>query len=254
MDHQISTGTNCHEPVRAALRARRSIRAFRDTAVSPEIIDDLLSAALEAPSWGNTQPYRVAIATGDLARSIADDYTALFEQVSRFQRASITGKIAMLLKGGFKPDGDYKTLMTYPAELDSRYKATGKGLYGALGIERNDKAARQAQMAKNFSFFGAPCALFVFCESSLGPYGPLDTGAFLQSLALAAEERGLGTCMQGALATWASPVRSRFDVPEGYKLVCGVSLGYPADDPVNRFAPKRRSLGELKLSRKTEHE
>lgn len=248
MDDLGKTANNHPGPVREALRQRRSIRAFKDTAVSNELIDDLLRAALDAPSWGNTQPYRVAVATGDLAKEIAADYTQLFETVSRFQRASALGKVGMLLKGGFKPDGDYKTLMTYPAELDSRYKATGKGLYGALGIERSDKAARHAQMAKNFSFFGAPCALFVFCESSLGPYGPLDTGAFLQSLALAAEERGLGTCMQGALATWAGPVRARFDVPEGYKLVCGVSLGYAADEPINKFAPARRPLDELKLT------
>ncbi len=250
MDDQSINANNRPGPVRAALKARRSIRAFRDTAVSPAVIDDLLSAALDAPSWGNTQPYRVAVATDGLAREIATDYSALFEQVSRFQRASLPAKLAMLLKGGFKPDGDYETQMTYPAELDSRYKATGKGLYGVLGIERSDTQARHAQMAKNFNFFGAPCALFVFCESSIGPYGPLDTGIFLQSLALAAEERGLGTCMQGALATWAGPVRSRFDVPEGYKLVCGVSLGYPADEPVNRFAPDRRSLDDLKLDPK----
>ena len=105
-------------------------------------------------------------------------------------------------------------------------------------------------MARNFSFFDAPTALFVFCESSLGAYSALDTGIFLQSLALAAEERGLGTCMQAALATWAGPVKARFDIPENYKLICGVSVGYKADHKVNSFAPKRRPLDELLLKPK----
>ncbi len=100
-------------------------------------------------------------------------------------------------------------------------------------------------MGKNFSFFGAPTVLFVFCSADLGAYAALDTGAFIQSLSLAAHARGLGTCAQAALATWAGPVKRRFDIPPGYKLICGVSLGYPSDDPVNAYAPTRRTLGEL---------
>lgn len=231
--------------VGTALRERRSIRAFEQTPVPEDMLEDILASALNAPSWGNVQPYRVAIATGGTAKIISTELLEKFETANAFRKASLLQKLSMLVKGGFRPDGDFNTIMTYPKELGDRYRETGMGLYGVLGIKRSDRQARHEQMARNFQFFDAPTVLFVFSESSLGAYGPLDTGAFIQSLALAAHEKGLGTCIQAALATWASPVRAHFDVPENYKLICGISIGYPTDDKVNSFAPVRRSLQEL---------
>ena len=238
------------DSVSTALKNRRSIRDFADIPVDPGLLDLILTDALNAPSWGNIQPYRVAVAMGPLKDAISADLMDLFNRAMAFKAASPFGKLKMLLSGAPKPDGDYNTSMTYTEELGARYRDTGLGLYRTIGIEKNDKAGRMLQMGKNFSFFGAPCVLFVFCADSLGPYGPLDTGAFIQSLALAAHERGLGTCMQAALATWAGPVRSRFEVPAGYNLICGISLGYASGAPVNAFAPVRRPLNELKLTAK----
>jgi hypothetical protein len=34
----------------------------------------------------------------------------------------------------------------------------------------------------------------------------------VQSLLLAAQEQGVDTCVQGSVATWASPLRKHFDV------------------------------------------
>jgi len=65
-----------------------------------------------------------------------------------------------------------------------------------------------------------------------------------------AQARGLATCAQGALATWAGPPRRAFVVPGQYKLICGVSIGYATDHPVNAFNPGRAPVGELLLERR----
>ena len=31
---------------------------------------------------------------------------------------------------------------------------------------------------------------------------------------------------------WAGPVRAEFDVPDHYRLVCGISVGYASDHPL----------------------
>ncbi|MEH6584040.1 MAG: nitroreductase family protein [Halioglobus sp.] len=90
-----------------------------------------------------------------------------------------------------------------------------------------------------------------FCEDSLGPYGPLDTGIFVQSVLLAAQERGVNTCVQGSVATWASPLRKNFEIPSGYKLICGISMGYGQQVTVNDYQPARRELAELLLPLKS---
>ena len=112
-------------------------------------------------------------------------------------------KLAALVTRKGLPDGDFKVHFEYPADLISRRRATGFGLYKLLGIDRNDLAARNAQMRKNFTFFGAPTAIFIFVHRDLHEYAVLAAGIFLQSLMLSAEARGLATCAQGALATYA---------------------------------------------------
>jgi nitroreductase len=227
------------------LATRRSIRAFQPRAVAPELIEQILADATHAPSWGNTQPYMVAIATGPVLKDIGDALSRRFMKVRRIQSLPRALQPLAALAGGVRPDGDYNTLIKYPPDLKARYRKTGFGLYAALGIGREDRARRTAQMARNFRSFDAPVVLFVFAHGALGAYGVADTGAFLQSLALSAHDRGLGTCIQGALATWAAPVRKHFVVPRPYRLLCGVALGYPADDPVNRYRPERLPVSEL---------
>jgi nitroreductase len=49
----------------AALKSRQSIRAFSDKAVSQELIDESLCAAIESPSSSRTQPYKITVASGE---------------------------------------------------------------------------------------------------------------------------------------------------------------------------------------------
>lgn len=228
------------------LHRRNSVRAFRSRPVPRAQIEELLEEALYSPSWSNTQPYRVAVATGDTVAALGRELSGKYRRASALQSAPWWRKPLMAM-GGVLPDGDFRAPMKYPPELQARRVATGKGLYQTLGIAREDHAARDAQMARNFVFFDAPAALFVFVHRKLGAYSVLDAGIFLQSLMLAATDRGLGSCAQGALALWRAPVERHFDIPADYQLLCGVSLGYPADEPVNRFRPERRGLEELAL-------
>ncbi|PKM23220.1 MAG: nitrobenzoate reductase [Gammaproteobacteria bacterium HGW-Gammaproteobacteria-14] len=229
------------------LTSRRSIRAFADTPVPDAVLERLLGRALESPSWSNTQPYKVAVAQGAVLDALKSELSRRFSAVSTLQRGSLASKVLATLRGGVLPDGDYKPILRYPEDLQPRRLATGVGLYKLLGIPRDDHVARDAQMARNFRFFDAPTALFVFVHEGLGVYSALDAGIFLQSLMLAATDEGLGSCAQGALALWRSPVEAHFDIPRHYKLLCGVSLGYPLAVPVNGFRPERREVAEILL-------
>ena len=232
---------------RETIATRRSIRAFRPDPVAPELVEQVIREATDAPSWGNTQPYRLAIARGSLLDAIGAELEQRFMKLRTVRNLPKPLRPLGALLSSARPDGDFNTLINYPPELAARYRETGFGLYATLGIRRDDYAARDAQMAKNFRGFGAPVVIFVFMHGALGVYGAADTGAFVQSLALAAHDRGLGTCIQGAMATWVGPIRQRFEVPKTYKLLCGVALGYPADDPVNTYRPERLPVRDLLL-------
>ena len=224
---------------------RHSVRAFTDQPVSDELLNELLATATSAPSWSNTQPYQIAVAKGAVLEDLRERLPPMFDDLVSLARGSKFKQLkAMVTKDGV-PDGDFRPITDYPKDLQPRRNATGQQLYELLGIERGDKMGRHLQMRENFRFFNAPVALFIFVHEGLNVYSPLDAGIFLQSLMLAATDAGLGNCAQGALAIWRSPLEKHFNIPENYKLLCGLSLGYEADETINRFKPQRQPLQAL---------
>lgn len=232
------------------IRARHSVRAFTDQPVSDDQLQALLNLAATAPSWSNTQPYQIAIARGKVLESLRQELPLRFDKLAELQKASMVKKaLAWFRKDGI-PDGDFRPVVDYPEDLQPRRVATGRGLYELLDIGRQDKQARHEQMRDNFRFFNAPVAIFVFIHEGLGVYSALDAGIFLQNLMLAATDAGLGTCAQGALGLWRSPLEQHFQLPDNYKLLCGLSLGYEADNRINQFRPDRQPLSELLIKEK----
>lgn len=211
-----------------ALHARSSIRAFRPDPVPDATLHRVLTAALASPSWANTQPYLLALATGPRCDALRGDLLAATEREV--------------------PNGDHPLLFDYPSPLRERRRATGFGLYAALGIGRDDRDKREAMYRRNFAFFDAPAVAFLFAHEALGAYSVLDAGVFLQSLLLAATAEGLGSCAQASLASYPHVVRRHFEVPDGYRLLCGISLGWPAEAPENRFRPDRMAVEELLIA------
>jgi nitroreductase len=232
----------------ATIRARRSTRSFKPDPIPAEVLSAILADADWSPSWSNTQPYRLAIASGKIRDEISKDLCARFDHAMLGQRAGLLGKLKLLMTQGALPDGDFKTNLEYPQDLQASRNATGRGLYETLGIERGDHASRHCQMRRNFEFFGAPTAIFVFVHGGLKEFSVLDAGIFIQTLMLSAQARGLATCAQGALATWRTPVEAHFDIPKQYKLLCGISIGYADAQQVNQFNPGRVATAERLLA------
>ncbi len=234
----------------ALLGQRRSVRDFRPDPIPAELLEEVLSDSLRAPSWSNTQPYWLAVASGDRRDALSEELCQRFDAATRARDGGLLAKARILLTRRGLPDGDFTVPTTYPADLQPRRQAVGRALYETLGIAREDGPARDRQLRRNFEFFGAPTAIFVFVHAGLREYSVLDAGVMLQTLMLSASARGLGTCAQGALAHWAGPVREEFEVPEAARLLCGVAIGYPSDHPVNDLTTTRAPLAEIMLQRR----
>lgn len=233
------------------LNNRRSIRAFSDQAIPQDILDEILLEALESPSSSNTQPYKIALATGDTCKELGQVLLKKYYSINKIQRKPLPLKLLSALTNKDMPDGDFKPILgKYPGIFQKRRMETGRGLYEILDIKRGDAKARDEQMARNFTFFDAPAAVFVFVHPGMTFTAFVDAGIMMQSLMLSATNKGLGTCAQGALGMWRSPLEDHFDIPKGYKLVCGLALGYPSDAVVNGYRPKKLGLDELLIPKK----
>ncbi|MEJ5330498.1 MAG: nitroreductase [Desulfobaccales bacterium] len=211
--------------VRDALTTRRSIRAFLSTPVPREVILAILEAARWSPSWGNTQPWELAVVGGETWRRLAE---ALVERFAR--------KVP--------PTPDVPMPETFPDEYRARYMACAAGLFGSMGIAREDKERRWAHLIHMTRAYGAPVVIFVLFRGDLPvPYTMFDLGAITHAIALAAHAQGLGTCIEAQLAHYPDLVREHLNLDPTHRLVVGIALGYPDPAaPANAFRTTREPL------------
>jgi len=229
------------------LASRRSTRDFLSTPVPQEILEQILKDSLTAPSWSNTRPFKVAAASGDIRDRISSEFLSRWGVLSKILRKGILNKLRIVYSRYGLPTSNRSIAKPYPAELKPRAERVGREMYEFFGVARGDRSARDQQWAKNYSFFGAPVELFIYVHKSLHIYAASDAGLMMQNLILSAHAHGLGTCAQGAVAIWDDVVRKEFDVPKGYRLLCGISLGYPSESSINDFRANRLEVEELTL-------
>lgn len=211
--------------VKQALSNRKSTRAFLDKNVNSDIVRGILDAARHAPSGANTQPWQVAIVTGNVKQQLQQ-------------------RIEQQYRAGIRSHMDYEY---YPTEWKQPYKgrrfATGMQLYQTLGINKEDKQRRADQWAANYRAFDAPVMLFFFMDAGLQTGSFMDYGMFIQSVMLAAVEEGLATCPQAALAEYPDIVKDALGYPNDSILLCGMSLGYEdTHAPVNSYRTPREEV------------
>ncbi len=212
-----------------AVTSRISIRSFTDEPVSEDELRAVLDIARWSPSGGNTQPWHV--------------YALRDEAMTAF-RAKLADDVAA------NPVGDATEFPMYPREIKEPYRSRrfkcGEDLYATIGIERSDKEARFAQLAKNYEFFGAPAAFFFAIDRQMGPGQWAHLGMFMQTIALVAEEHGLGTCMQEFWMLRHTTVRSFFGIPDDLQVYCGMAIGHPdRSHPINTLRTDRAAVDEF---------
>ena len=227
------------------LASRRSTRDFLPTEVPQEIIDQILTDALTAPSWSNTRPFKIAVATGDVRDRISGEFLSRWTVLSRIMRKGLKNKLRLIYSRYGLPTSNRMIVKPYVAELRPRAQRVGKELYELFGVKRGDRDARDQQWGKNYSFFGAPVEMFIYIHKSLHVYAASDAGLMMENLMLSAHGHGLGTCAQGAVNIWDDVVRKEFQIPKDYRLLCGMAIGYPSDSPVNSFKAHRIGREEV---------
>lgn len=222
---QAKLESGASRSVSDAIDTRVSVRAFLDTPVPEALLREIVEKASRAASGGNLQPWRLYVLSGAARDRLVD---------------------AVAEKRKTKPlDGlEYDI---YPRELTKPYTtrrgAVAAGMYELVGIARDDAAAREAQMAKNFEFFGAPVGMILCIDKQMGPPQFCDLGLFLGNLMLLAREAGLHSCPQEAWSVWGQTIREVVGVPDHELVFCGLSLGYPDPDaPINALRTDRAAL------------
>jgi nitroreductase len=187
------------------LRARRSVRRFRDEPVDRGAILRLIEAAVAAPSASNKQPWRFLVV--ESKERIARMAAAVREATAR-----IASHVPEPSQPSFRAYGDYFTRFEdAPAVVVPIHRGSSvlsNLVDGSLAPEDRDAIA--------------------WMERDSGLVG---TSLALENLLLMAHAMGLGASgMTGPLV--AEPaLRGILEVPDGWGIVALVPVGHPAEEP-----------------------
>jgi nitroreductase len=209
-----------------ALRARRTVRAFLDRPVPRETLEAILADALHTPSWANTQPWEIFVAGGEV-----------------FERIRNASQRRTLEKMPSNPDVAFPGAWT--ADCRARTKDLTAGRARVQGTSPDDPGFHHDFLMANRCFFGAPCAVYLCMDQTLGEWSMFDLGAMCQSIVLAAQDHGVDSAIAINLVVYPDLVREELGIPRDLLIVIGVALGYPdPQGPEDAFRSARRPLSD----------
>ena len=207
-----------------AIENRKSIRQFKPDPLSRVMVQEILQAALRAPSAINTQPWECWVVGGKTLQQLSRE---LFAEGTKETPSRADFRLTEIWKDTYL----------------NRMRQNGKGLFGLLGIDRQDREKRKAFSLSMYKFFDAPQVIFLCLDSSLGDYSLFDCGCFALNICLLATSKGLGTCIQHSGVHYPDIIRKYVPIPAEKKILVAISIGYPDEQAVvNRFRSTRETL------------
>ena len=210
------------------IRSRRSIRGFLDKPVPRALIAEILELAMRAPSSINTQPWHFHVVAGAV--------------LDRIRAGNVERNLA-----GVPHSREFRFHREYEGVHRERQVEIAKQLFGAMGIARDDRQARQDWVLRGFRQFDAPASIIVTYDRALygGDIPPFDCGGVVNCLVNAAWSRGLG-CVINSQGIMQSPVvRAEAKIPEDEVIQTCVAIGWPDERfPANAVVSRRKPLSE----------
>ena len=210
------------------IQTRRSIRGFLDKPVPKALIREILSLAMRAPTSYNTQPWNFYVVTG--------------AALDRIRAGNVERNLA-----GIPHSREFRVGPDYAGVHRERQIGVAKQLFGAMGIERDDKERRQEWVLRGFRQFDAPVSIVVTYDRSIhgSDVAPFDCGGVVNCLVNAAWARGLG-CVINSQGIMQSPVvRAEAGIADDQVIQTCVAMGWPDDSfPANAVVSLRKPVDE----------
>jgi len=211
----------------SCLKNRKSIRGFMPEPVPRNLLEEVFELARWSPSYKNSQPWEVIVLSGEKKEALSREMIRLFEE-------GAPNSPDLAAPKGWPPKEEANINQLYK----SRREATGVDLLDPKIVNKSKKA--------NFSFYGAPHAVYLFQDNSLSQWSLFDLGLFAQTLMLAAHAKGLGTVPQAFATDYAKEIKEFLGIPATKRLVLGLSLGYPdLESSVNKLRTDRMDVGKF---------
>lgn len=202
-------------------RSRRSTRHFTEKSVTKEILRDLITFGITAPSGSNCQLWEFAV-MGNRASVVefGAQFAAFFRKLHRLVRNPVIRWASPLFAG--------MTLIRYYRD---RYATVERGL-------------DEVKKGKDLLFWGAPAVIII--HSSMDGSLPVEDGQYAAyNITLLAHAMGLGTCFIGYASETMNRVgkiKRSCGIPDKNRVHAVLAVGYPAESFYKQALRKHYSL------------
>ncbi|MEY2883693.1 MAG: hypothetical protein RL490_1417 [Pseudomonadota bacterium] len=210
------------------IMGRRSIRGYKPDPVPMELIKEILTLAMRAPSSMNTQPWNFTVLTG--------------EPLDRIRQGNTERNVA-----GVPHSREFRTGNAFAGVHRDRQIGVAKQLFSAMGIARDDAAMRLDWVLRGFRQFDAPVCVIITYDKVLDGSDdtPFDCGAVATALVNAAWSRGLGAVINSQGIMQSPVVREHAGIADDQIIMKSIAIGWPDDSfPANAVVSERKSVEE----------
>lgn len=203
------------------LQTRHSAHEFSDRPIDLTVLKEIIVQAQLAPSWEDTQPWKVYLATGQTANQIRQSHLDLTASGAKSWTEVMPPKEWAPMT--------QTNLNNWQTEMGNFFTAA--------------EGAKMAGLEN--SLFNAPAIVYLTMPKDSSAYSAYDVGAFGYGILLAAAERGVGSLPAYELIRYPAEIRNAFDIPEEESVFMGIALGYSTDDKLNDLRTGRTPLNEI---------
>lgn len=216
------------EAYRDVVNGRRSIRGYKPDPVPKSLIVEILGLAMRSPSSLNTQPWNFYVVTGEpLARIRAGNTQRNLDRIPHTR--------------------EFRSMENYDGVHRERQVGVAKQLFGAMGIERDDKPKRKDWVLRGFRQFDAPACIVVTYDRVLvgSDIAPFDCGAVATAIVNAAWSRGLGCVINSQGIMHSAVVRAEAGIADDQTIMICIAIGWPDESfPANAVVSARKAVEE----------
>lgn len=210
-----------------AILTRHATRLFDPKQkISEETLRKIVRLAQFAPSWVDSQPWKIYIATGDTLKKIKETHR---QNVENNKEANPDW-----------PTTHRKDWADFPRNNMAKHNdATAK-------FWENDALKGITRPELQTRLYDAPAVCYLTVAKNANQWSDYDLGAFGQTLMLAAKGMGIDSMPAYEIVKFPDSIREIMHIPDDEAIAMGIALGYgDMNTMVNDYRAPRVKLDDM---------
>lgn len=203
------------------MNKRFSTRDFTDKKISEDDLKEIIKIAGRSPSWANTQPWNVHIASGEYLEKIRAEWIERNNNEIKGNSDLPVGHSEDFGERGFN-------------NIMQNANAITEFIGGPEDLSRLPRL-----------LFNAPAVVYLTVPKTAPMWSVYDLGAFSMSLMLAASEKDINSVPAYELAKYPDVLRYNLDIGDDESVIIGIALGYASENKINEYRSPRLDVEDI---------